>query len=320
MSACFKLVLLLSFNIQFAWSQNGDICGLVGKGGKGTETGEFVDSTFYYAFRNVLISTGAIPPTSISSYNYQIFESNTDQYAITYIYLGRQIIEYNLDSMKSLRRRLRSPYVNSVIAAHEIAHNLYQHFARGLPVHIRELAADTAAGYYIKGMEQGITVEKVLAPILAIASESSVEGYPTRAEREAALREGYRLASVSRHASAMFSIEYYALNYVPNQPRPNSWRKSTREYEVAYKFSDLGGVSLDEVKINNIPSGNFTKSDNRLYFKASSKKVIEIGKIIPSPIPKYRYMIYDDYFRNWFVSEDGYVYNRAELLIGRINL
>lgn len=257
------------------------------------------------------------------SANYKIYKASTSQYAIAGIELvnnSPMIIAYDAERMEDLRKQTGTTWIYEAIAAHEYTHHYLNHFYRSLTMNPRnrELAADTAIGYFLNRMGTP-SLDSAQALMNIIASEKSEGGYPTRSERMAAIRAGWAKADI-----AIFQSKILAITSLGDNPAFDNLAIVTDQLKHESIKADIPKLfkqsdSVFKVEIPRMKNSSFYILNNKLYYMATNEGLTyTLGTVCESALAQFKYMVYDDFYQALYIDKNGKIIDASGHTLGNI--
>ena len=133
--------------------------------------------------------------------NFNLREQNGIQNAYATISGGRRYIVYDNNFLEDIDAYAKTKWASMSIMAHEMGHHYYNHVVSGQGSTVpSEIEADAFSGYMMQKM--GATLEQALAAMTAIGTERQTSTHPAKANRLAAITNGWNAAKANSTASS----------------------------------------------------------------------------------------------------------------------
>jgi hypothetical protein len=224
--------------------------------------------------------------------------------------------------MKHLKEQTKTQWVYQAVAAHEYTHHFLNHFYRSIVMDptSRELAADTAIGYFLNKIGAP-SLDSAQALMSVIAEDVSVNGYPTKDQRNEAIKAGWEKANLHIFQSKILSI--------------SSLQDSPRNEELAFAMEDFRLGSFESSAIKRIPnrdsilivdiprmksSAFYIDSKKLFYISGGNGLTYTLGTVCESSLPQFELMVYDEFYQVLYIGKTHALFDSHGKKLGQIQI
>lgn len=261
-----------------------------------------IENTFYYLWYNIIGGRkSAIEIRKDADQN-----NPTYKYAIATDSIGnfgniqRQIFFKSKDLVPLLTKA--NGWFFKAICFHELGHQINCDPFSLVSVDTAELGADDYAGFMMGKLNA--TIDTVVMAYSSLTEVNPTNGYPSQMKRIASARAGWLRAhqpeknSIAVTLVSMIGPRYYENDFVDikNAVEQNAIsllagnEKSTEE---------MSKISIE----SHASPGDFYLDSHFLYFKEKNGDFFIVGKVAPSNLKEYKWMIYDRYYNYMYIDK-----------------
>ena len=248
------------------------------------------------------------------SANFEIRQANI-QNAAAVAYGGTRYVLYNPNFINALDRRTGNQWASISVLAHEVGHHLKGHTVSGQGSHpASELEADEFSGYALRKM--GASLADAQATMKLIASENASATHPGKANRLAAIENGWESAGGQVTGRDVAKTE--------RPTRPVQTPGGTTRYPA--RTGGSTGSSILETVIGILgqvllkPDQNSRNyvTDGLNVFRTINNNLSAVGKLSRLNNSKYPFVIYDNSNTRLLVDRTGNILNKNGQFLGKL--
>ena len=246
--------------------------------------------------------------------NFEIRQANIEN-AAAVAYGGKRYVLYNPNFINALDRRTGNQWASISVLAHEVGHHLKGHTVSGQGSNpANELEADEFSGYALRKM--GASLADAQATMKLIASENASATHPGKANRLAAIENGWESAGGQVTGRDVAKTE--------RPTRPVQTPGGTTRYPTRTGGSTGSSILeavigiLGQVLLKPDQTGRNYVTDGLNVFRTINNNLSTVGKLSRSTNSKYPFVIYDNSNTRLFVDRTGNILNKNGQFLGRL--
>ena len=246
--------------------------------------------------------------------NFEIRQANIEN-AAAVAYGGTRYVLYNPNFINALDRRTGNQWASISVLAHEVGHHLKGHTVSGQGSNpANELEADEFSGYALRKM--GASLEDAQATMKLVASENASATHPGKANRLAAIENGWKTAGGQVTGRDVAKTE--------RPTRPVQTSGGTTRYPTRTGGSTGSSILeavigiLGQVLSKSNQNGNDYVTDGLNVFRMINNNWSAVGKLTRLNNPNYPFSIYDHSNTRLFVDRTGKILNKNGQFLGKL--
>jgi hypothetical protein len=246
--------------------------------------------------------------------NFEIRQANIEN-AAAVAYGGTRYVLYNPNFINALDRRTGNQWASISVLAHEVGHHLKGHTVSGQGSQPgTELEADEFSGFALRKM--GASLADAQATMKLIASENASATHPGKANRLAAIENGWESAGGQVTGRDVAKTE--------RPTRPAQTPGATTRYPTRTGASTGSSILetvigiLGQVLLKPDQNGRNYVTDGLNVFRTINNNWSTVGKLSRSNNSKYPFVILDNSNSRLLVDRTGNILNKNGQFLGKL--
>jgi hypothetical protein len=246
--------------------------------------------------------------------NFEIRQANIEN-AAAVAYGGKRYVLYNPNFINALDRRTGNQWASISVLAHEVGHHLKGHTISGQGSQpSTELEADEFSGYALRKM--GASLADAQATMKLIASESGSATHPGKANRLAAIENGWESAGGQVTGRDVAKTER-PTRPVQNPGGTTRYPTSTRGSTGSSILQAVIGI-LGQVLLKPDQKSNYYITDGLNVRRMINNNWQTVGRLSRLNNANYPFAIYDNTNRRLLVDRTGKILNSNGQYLGML--
>lgn len=246
--------------------------------------------------------------------NFEVRQANIDN-AAAVAYGGKRYVLYNPNFINALDRRTGNQWASISVLAHEVGHHLKGHTISGQGSQpASELEADEFSGYALRKM--GASLADAQATMNLIASENGSATHPGKANRLAAIQNGWESAGGQVSGRDIAKTEKPAR---PVQTSGGTTRYPTRTTESTGSsiLKAVIGI-LGQVLLKPGQNSGYYITDGMNVRRMINNNWQTVGRLSRLNNSQYPFAIYDNTNTRFLVDRTGKILNKHGQYLGML--